>query len=204
MTTREHVRNALEAARSFIQEEMIIPGVPENGDFKRRNNSLRRYVMAIDTVEHAIRRLASEMDPEKDTILVGDYRDDPSPCPCCGEKAVAESGVGRYGWWAHVRCTECGLKLYDSENPNNPAYGMVSCMRDLIGKWNTRVAQTCRVETRQSDSDYTDEPHYVCSECGGFIPVNERNPETKEPVDMSKFCPNCGRVVVGPYNGKDV
>lgn len=199
MTTRECAKSALEAAHAFIQEEMIIPRVPEDGDFKRRNNSLRRYLMAIDTVEYAIRRLAAEAgtDPEKETRLVGEYRDDPSPCPCCGEKAVAESGNGQYGWWAKVRCTECGLELYDTENPKNPAYDREDCLRDLIGKWNTRVVQTCKVSMRQSDSDYTNEPHYVCSECGGFIPVDEVDPATKMPVHGSKFCPNCGRAVVG-------
>lgn len=197
MTTRESVRNALEAAHSFIQEEVSIPMVPEDGDFKRRDSHIRKYVRTIDTVENALRRLDSEMDPEKETLLVGEYREDPSPCPCCGGTALAESGVGRYGWWAQVRCTECGLKLYDTENPKNPAYSMVSCMRDLIGKWNTRAVQTCKVSMRRSDSDYTDEPHYVCSECGGFIPVDEVDPATKMPVHWSKFCPNCGRAVVG-------
>lgn len=199
MTTRESARNALEAAHSFIWEEMIVPRVPEDGDRSNLHRYLRRYVQTLETVEHAIRRLAFETgtDPEKDTRLVGEYREDPSPCPCCGEKAVAESGDGRYGWWAQVRCTGCGLKLYDSENPKNPAYSKDMCLQNLVGKWNTRVVQTCRVKMRQSDSDYTDEPHYVCSECGGLIPVNEIDPETKAPVDTSKFCPNCGRAVVG-------
>ena len=98
MTTRESVRNALEAAHSFIQEEMTVPRVPEDGDFKNRDRHMMRYVMVIDTVEHALRRLDSEMDPEKETLLVGECRDDPSPCPCCGGKAVAETGDGRYGW----------------------------------------------------------------------------------------------------------
>lgn len=197
MTTRESVKNALEAAHAFIQEELTVPRVPEDGDFKNRDNHMRRYVMAIDTIEHAISRLDSEMDPEKDTLLVGEYREDPSPCPCCGGKAVAESGDGRYGWWAQVRCTDCGLKLHDTENQKIQGYSKEFCLHDLIGKWNTRAVQTCRVEMRQSDSDYTDEPHYVCSECGGFIPVNERDPETKAPLNTSKFCPNCGRAVVG-------
>ena len=202
MTTRECAKNALDAAHSFIWEEMIVPRVPEDGDYSNRDRYLRRYVNTLETVEDAMRRLASETgtDPERETWLVGQYWKDPSPCPCCGEKAVAESGDGRYGWWAQVRCTGCGLKLCDSENPKNPDYNRDSCLRYLTGKWNTRVVQTCKVEVRQSDSDYTDEPHYVCSECGGFIPVNKRDPETKSPVDTSKFCPNCGRVVVGPYN----
>lgn len=196
MTTREYVKSALEAARSFIQEEMTVPRVPQDGDFKNRNNHMRRYVMAIDTVEHAIRRIDSEIDPEKDTLLVGEYREDPSPCPCCGEKAVAESGDGRYGWWAQVRCTGCGLKLYDTENPKNPAYDKDICLGNLVGRWNTRAVQTCRVELRRSDSGHMDETHYVCSECGGVIPVYKMDPETKAPIETSKFCPNCGRAVV--------
>ena len=197
MTTHEYARYALEAVRSFIQEELTVPRVPQDGDFKNRDNHMRRYVMAIDTVEHAIHRLDSEIDPEKDTLLVGEYREDPSPCPCCGEKAVAESGDGRYGWWAQVRCTGCGLKLYDTENPKNPAYDKDICLGNLVGKWNTRAVQTCKVKVCQGGSDCTDEPHYVCSECDRAIPVYKRDPETKAPVETSKFCPNCGRVVAG-------
>lgn len=197
MTTYESARNALDDAHSFIWEEMIIPKVPEDGDYSNRDRYLRRYVQTLETVEDAMRRLASEMDPEKETRLVGEYREDPSPCPCCGGKAVTETGDGRYGWWAQVRCTDCGLKLYDSENPKNPAYDRDDCLRNLIGKWNTRAVQTCKVKACQSDSDYTDEPHYVCSECGGSIPVDEVDPVTKMPVHGSKFCPNCGRTVVG-------
>ena len=204
MTTRESSRNALEAAHSFIWEEMIIPKVPEDGDYSNRDRYLRRYVQTLETVEHAMRRLAFETGMEKETRLVGEYREDPSPCPCCGGKAVAESGDGRYGWWAQVRCTECGLALRDSENPKNPAYNRDICLGNLVGKWNTRAVQTCKVKVLQSDSDYTDEPHYVCSECDRVIPVYKRDPETKAPVETSKFCPNCGRAVVGSDNVKEV
>ena len=65
MTTRESARNALEAAHSFIWEEMIVPKVPEDGDYSNRDRYLRKYVQTLETVEHAMRRLASEMDPEK-------------------------------------------------------------------------------------------------------------------------------------------
>lgn len=196
MTTCESARNALEAAHSFMWEEMIIPKVPEDGDYDNRDRYLRRYVRTLETIEDAVRRLDPKMDPEKEMCLLGKYGDDPSPCPCCGGNAVAESGDGRYGWWAQVRCATCGLMLHDSENPKNPAYDRDMCLATLVGKWNNRVVRTCRVEMRRSDSDYTDEPRYVCSECGGFIPVNERDPETKAPVDTSRFCPNCGRFVV--------
>lgn len=202
MTLCESSRIALDAAHSFIWEEMIVPKVPEDGDYSNRDRYLRKYVKTLDTVERAMQRLATENDPERnETIgLTGEYGDSPTMCPCCGGKAVAESGNGQYGWWAQVRCTECGLKLSDSENPKNSAYNSERCLGDLVGKWNRRAVKCCTVKIRQSDSDYTDEPHYHCSECGGFIPVDEIDPETKMPLKAAKFCPNCGRTVALGFN----
>ncbi len=63
-----------------------------------------------------------------------------------------------------------------------------------ISKWNTRAERTCHIEVKHSDSDYTDEPHWKCSECGALIPVYEC--DGNKPIDYAKYCPNCGAKVV--------
>ena len=62
---RETARNALEAAHAFIQEETTVPRVPEDGDFENRNSRMRKYVMAIDTIESALRALEGDAGPEE-------------------------------------------------------------------------------------------------------------------------------------------
>lgn len=59
-----------------------------------------------------------------------------------------------------------------------------------LGSW------TCSIVKTWSDSDYVDGWRYRCSECGGFIPVDERDPETGDVISAANFCPNCGRKVV--------
>lgn len=51
------------------------------------------------------------------------------------------------------------------------------------------------VKVRQSDSDYTDEPHYLCEECGGHIPFIRLDDDGRV-VEASNYCPNCGRKVL--------
>ena len=54
---------------------------------------------------------------------------------------------------------------------------------------------TCSIVKTWSDSDYVDDWRYRCSECGCFIPVNERDPETGDVISAANFCPNCGKRV---------
>lgn len=62
------------------------------------------------------------------------------------------------------------------------------------------IDPTCHIVLRQSDSDFTDEPHYMCSRCGKeSIYVYERNDYTLAGiVSHAPYCSNCGaRVVSG-------
>lgn len=54
---------------------------------------------------------------------------------------------------------------------------------------------TCSIVKTWSDSDYVDDWRYRCSECGGFIPVNERDPDTGDVINAANYCPNCGKAV---------
>lgn len=62
--------------------------------------------------------------------------------------------------------------------------------------WNTRAERTCRIVKTWSDSDYIDDWNYRCSECRGFIPINERDQETGDVISAANYCPNCGAKVV--------
>lgn len=55
---------------------------------------------------------------------------------------------------------------------------------------------TCRIVKTWSDSDYDEDWRYRCSECGCFIGVYERDPETGDVISADNYCPNCGRKVV--------
>lgn len=57
--------------------------------------------------------------------------------------------------------------------------------------------QLCRIVTAWKDSDFVDDVNYKCSECGGYIPVYERNPDDYfEIISAANYCPNCGAKVV--------
>lgn len=55
---------------------------------------------------------------------------------------------------------------------------------------------TCHIVKTWSDSDYNEDWRYRCSECGGFIGVYERDPETGDVISADNYCPNCGAKVV--------
>ena len=55
---------------------------------------------------------------------------------------------------------------------------------------------TCYIVKTWSDSDYNEDWRYRCSECGCFIDVYERDPETGDVINAANFCPNCGRKVM--------
>lgn len=54
---------------------------------------------------------------------------------------------------------------------------------------------TCHIVKKWSDSDYVEDWNYLCSECGCFIGVYERDPETGDVISADNYCPNCGRKV---------
>lgn len=57
--------------------------------------------------------------------------------------------------------------------------------------------RTCRIFPKPSDSDFVDDWHYLCSECGHEIPVYERNPDDyRLIISHANYCPNCGAKVV--------
>lgn len=107
------------------------------------------------------------------------------PCPFCGgeaEKLTSSDGFTSIG------CLRC-----------NPIFGVMiqrSSEAEAIAAWNTRAERTCRIVKTWSDSDYMDGWRYRCSECGCFIPVNERDPETGDVISAANYCPNCGAKVV--------
>lgn len=55
---------------------------------------------------------------------------------------------------------------------------------------------TCHIVKTWSDSDYDEDWRYRCSECGCFIGVYERDPETGDVISADNYCPSCGRKVV--------
>lgn len=67
------------------------------------------------------------------------------------------------------------------------------CLADLIDP-------TCHIVLKPSDSDFNDEPHYLCSRCGKEgIDVYERDDYTLAGiVDHARYCSNCGARVVRP------
>lgn len=60
------------------------------------------------------------------------------------------------------------------------------------------IDPTCHIVLKPSDSDFNDEPHYLCSRCGkAGIDVYERDDYTLAGiVDHSRYCSNCGARVV--------
>lgn len=60
----------------------------------------------------------------------------------------------------------------------------------------TLARGTCHIVKTWSDSDYDEDWRYRCSECGCFIGVYERDPETGDVISADNYCPTCGRKVV--------
>lgn len=60
------------------------------------------------------------------------------------------------------------------------------------------IDPTCHIVIKDSDSDHTDEPHYICSRCGKEgIDVYEREDYTLEGIiSHSDYCSCCGARVV--------
>lgn len=60
-----------------------------------------------------------------------------------------------------------------------------------------RHVETCHIVTTWCDSDYLNDVNYRCSECGGLIVVDERNPDDYfEIISHANYCCNCGAKVV--------
>ena len=116
--------------------------------------------------------------------------DNLKPCPFCGGKAQFARGFdhGEIGAIRWVSCTRCGAmtlsKLYKTEE-------------EAAVVWNTRYEYTCCIFPKPSDSDFVNDWHYLCSECGCEIPVYERNPnDYRVIISHARYCPNCGAKVV--------
>lgn len=62
---------------------------------------------------------------------------------------------------------------------------------------------TCRIVKTPSDSDFSNDWRYRCSECGCNIPVNERDPETGDVINAANYCPNCGAKVIQGVDNAD-
>lgn len=60
------------------------------------------------------------------------------------------------------------------------------------------IDPTCHIMLKPSDSDFNDEPHYLCSRCGKEgIDVYERNDYTLAGIiDHANYCSYCGARVV--------
>lgn len=89
---------------------------------------------------------------------------------------------------------------------NGTIFGMQVCARDEAALRNGMryladlIDPTCHIVLRQSDSDFTDEPHYLCSRCGKeAVYVYERRDYTLAGiVSHARYCSYCGaRVVSG-------
>lgn len=61
------------------------------------------------------------------------------------------------------------------------------------------IDPTCHIVLRQSDSDFMDEPHYMCSRCGKeAVYVYERRDYTLAGiVSHARYCSYCGARVTG-------
>lgn len=70
--------------------------------------------------------------------------------------------------------------------------GVLRRLADLIDR------PTCHIVLKPSDSDFNDEPHYLCSRCGkAGIDVYERDDYTLAGiVDHAHYCSYCGARVV--------
>lgn len=89
-----------------------------------------------------------------------------------------------------------GKVVYIGEHTPWPSYVAVTRERGYPESRRYYQRETCSIVKTWSDSDYDEDWRYRCSECGAFIGVYERDPETGRPVDHDNYCPNCGREVV--------
>ena len=81
-----------------------------------------------------------------------------------------------------------------------PQLPAVRTYKDAMARMADLIDPTCHIVLRQSDSDFTDEPHYMCSRCGKeAVYVYERNDYTLDGiVSHARYCSYCGaRVVSG-------
>lgn len=116
-------------------------------------------------------------------------------CPFCGSGALYETWRNDYlDETPTMFCNSCKAVVtweqVEEEGVNDETKKFVR------EHWNTRAEHTCRIVKTWSDSDYADGWRYRCSECGCFIPVDERDPETGDVISAANYCPNCGRKVV--------
>lgn len=126
------------------------------------------------------------------------------PCPFCGGEAHV------YMTLAQRYCAICNKPFCANVGPfeteaeavaawnirADTEYGAVPATEGNMTAHGWVRERTCRIVKTWSDSDYVDDWNYRCSECRGFIPVNERDPETGDVISAANYCPNCGCKVV--------
>lgn len=83
------------------------------------------------------------------------------------------------------------INIADPVNTFREPEDIYECLADLIDP-------TCHIVLRQSDSDFMDEPHYMCSRCGKeAVYVYERRDYTLAGiVSHARYCSYCGARVV--------
>lgn len=88
----------------------------------------------------------------------------------------------------YARLNRC---LFGDNGWNRPDSDVFKRLADLMDP-------TCHIVLRYGDSDFTDEPHYVCSRCGREgIDIYERKDYTLEGIiDHANYCSYCGARVV--------
>lgn len=109
--------------------------------------------------------------------------------------AKAKTSCQKYWNCEGDGCNECPAKI-QGKNPNvyyEVPYCSQAQILDILRLERERVGTTCHIIVKPSDSDYDSETHFVCSECGAYIPVYERDGNTI--IDHAAFCPNCGAKV---------
>lgn len=118
------------------------------------------------------------------------------PCPFCGGEALMEAidfddydytKPSEVIWW--VRCSVCGAETDEYS-------GLDEAEAAAIKAWNGRAERTCHIVATWKDSDFVNDWNYKCSECGCFIPVDERDIKTGEVFRAANYCPTCGAKVV--------
>lgn len=69
---------------------------------------------------------------------------------------------------------------------------------NILARLADLIDPTCHIVLKPSDSDFNDEPHYLCSRCGkAGIDVYERDDYTLGGiVDHANYCSYCGARVV--------
>lgn len=130
------------------------------------------------------------------------------PCPFCGGEARLSKDAFGNTILEWVYCMSCGAQCGNGYTEAE-AIAAWNTRAERVGERKTinktgdfvthdsRAERTCRIVKTWSDSDYVDGWRYRCSECGCFIPVNERDPETGDVISAANYCPNCGAKVVG-------